>query len=85
MDQGDYRSGDRWFGHGSALVIVLNHVGSPAKLEPLFGRITAARVAERQLFGPPDTVGFNEGIAFDAFGNFWGTHVMSDPIFALTP
>ncbi|MDP1963155.1 MAG: SMP-30/gluconolactonase/LRE family protein, partial [Reyranella sp.] len=34
---------------------------------------------------PADTGGFIDGIAFDAFGNLWGTHVMSDRIFAITP
>lgn len=44
-----------------------------------------AQVLEREGFGPPDTGGFIDGIAFDAYGNLWGTHVMSDRIFALTP
>lgn len=44
-----------------------------------------ARVEEREIFGPADTGGFIDGIAFDAYGNLWGTHVMSDRIFALTP
>ncbi|MCC5988776.1 MAG: SMP-30/gluconolactonase/LRE family protein [Pararhodobacter sp.] len=44
-----------------------------------------AQVLERELFGPADTGGFIDGIAFDAHGNLWGTHVMSDRIFALTP
>lgn len=44
-----------------------------------------ARVTAREVFGPSDTGGFIDGIAFDAFGNLWGTHVMSDRIFALTP
>lgn len=44
-----------------------------------------AEVLEREVFGPSDTGGFIDGIAFDAFGNLWGTHVMSDRIFALTP
>ena len=44
-----------------------------------------ARVEAREVFGPADTGGFIDGIAFDAFGNLWGTHVMTDRIFALTP
>ncbi len=44
-----------------------------------------ARIEEREIFGPTDTGGFIDGIAFDAYGNLWGTHVMSDRIFALTP
>ncbi len=43
------------------------------------------KVAAREVFGPADTGGFIDGIAFDAFGNLWGTHVMSDRIFAITP
>lgn len=44
-----------------------------------------ARVEAREVFGPSDTGGFIDGIAFDAYGNLWGTHVMTDRIFALTP
>lgn len=44
-----------------------------------------AQVEARETFGPEDTGGFIDGIAFDSFGNLWGTHVMSDRIFALTP
>ena len=42
---------------------------------------------DREIFGPTKlgTAGFPDGIAFDAFGNLWGTLVMSDQIFALTP
>jgi sugar lactone lactonase YvrE len=42
-------------------------------------------VAEREIFGPEHHGGFIDGIAFDAFGNLWGTHVMIDRVFALTP
>lgn len=54
-------------------------------------KITRFRVAgdgslsERQTFGPEDHGAFIDGIAFDAHGNLWGTHVMSDRIFAITP
>lgn len=54
-------------------------------------RITRLRVAEdgslsdRQVFGPADHGAFIDGIAFDAFGNLWGTHVMTDRLFAITP
>lgn len=54
-------------------------------------RITRLRISDdaeveaREIFGPSDTGGFIDGIAFDAYGNLWGTHVMSDRIFALTP
>jgi gluconolactonase len=44
-----------------------------------------ARVEARELFGPADTGGFIDGIAFDVYGNLWGTHVMNDRVFALTP
>ena len=55
--------------------------------------VTRMRVAEdgslsrREVFGPPKlgTAGFPDGIAFDAFGNLWGTLVMSDKIFVITP
>jgi gluconolactonase len=43
------------------------------------------RVVAREVYGPADTGGFIDGIAFDAHGNLWGTHVMSDRIFAITP
>ena len=42
-------------------------------------------VTARETFGPADTGGFIDGIAFDSHGNLWGTHVMSDRIFAITP
>jgi gluconolactonase len=54
-------------------------------------KITRFRVADdgslsqRQTFGPEDHGAFIDGIAFDAHGNLWGTHVMTDRIFAITP
>ena len=42
-------------------------------------------VSHRETFGPFDHGAFIDGIAFDAFGNLWGTHVMIDRIFAITP
>lgn len=42
-------------------------------------------LADRQTFGPADHGAFIDGIAFDAYGNLWGTHVMTDRVFALTP
>lgn len=42
-------------------------------------------LAEREVFGPSDHGAFIDGIAFDAHGNLWGTHVMTDRIFAITP
>lgn len=54
-------------------------------------KITRLRVGEdgslsdRETFGPESHGAFIDGIAFDAFGNLWGTHVMTDRIFAITP
>ncbi len=54
-------------------------------------RITRLRIEEngsvsaRETYGPSDHGAFIDGIAFDAFGNLWGTHVMTDRIFAITP
>lgn len=54
-------------------------------------RVTRLRVrgdgglGEREVFGPSDHGAFIDGIAFDAYGNLWGTHVMTDRIFAVTP
>ncbi|MBC9206556.1 SMP-30/gluconolactonase/LRE family protein [Roseomonas aerophila] len=54
-------------------------------------RVTRLRVHEdgsltgRETFGPSDHGAFIDGIAFDAHGNLWGTHVMTDRIFAITP
>ncbi|MGQ9368679.1 SMP-30/gluconolactonase/LRE family protein [Azospirillum sp. ST 5-10] len=54
-------------------------------------RVTRLRVGEdgslsdREVFGPSDHGAFIDGIAFDAHGNLWGTHVMTDRIFAITP
>lgn len=54
-------------------------------------RITRLRVGEdgglsgRETFGPHDHGACIDGIAFDAHGNLWGTHVFTDRIFAITP
>lgn len=42
-------------------------------------------LTDREIYGPEDTGAFIDGIAFDSFGNLWGTHVMTDQIFAITP
>lgn len=44
-------------------------------------------LSRREVFGPSQLgrFGFPDGIAFDAFGNLWGTLVMSDQLFFLTP
>jgi gluconolactonase len=43
--------------------------------------------AEREVFGPTNLGkgAWPDGIAFDAFGNLWGTMVYSDKLFVLTP
>lgn len=42
-------------------------------------------LTQRETFGPEDHGTFLDGIAFDAHGNLWGTHVMTDRLFAITP
>lgn len=44
-------------------------------------------LSDHELFGPSKlgNAGFPDGIAFDSFGNLWGTLVMADQIFAITP
>ena len=55
-------------------------------------RISRLRVRQdgeltgREIFGPSNLgKGFTDGIAFDSFGNLWGTLIMSHQLFALTP
>lgn len=74
-----------------------NEVRLDAKEEWLFVvetcgcRVTKFKVAadgslsERQPHGPKDHGALIDGIAFDSYGNLWGTHVMMDRIFAITP
>jgi gluconolactonase len=44
-------------------------------------------VVEREIFGPSrlGTGAWPDGIAFDVYGNLWGTLVYSDKLFVLTP
>jgi len=44
-------------------------------------------LSNREIFGPTKLgrFGFPDGIAFDAHGNLWGTLIMAEQIFALTP
>ena len=44
-------------------------------------------LSDREIYGPPKlgNYGFPDGIAFDAHGNLWGTLVMADQVFAITP
>jgi gluconolactonase len=62
-------------------------------VETTGGRISRLRVDEhgnlrdRDVFGP-STLGkgaWPDGIAFDSYGNLWGTMVYSDKLFVLTP
>jgi gluconolactonase len=39
----------------------------------------------KEIYGPTDHGRMIDGIAFDAYGNLWGTHVMNDGIFAIKP
>ncbi|MBT3991117.1 MAG: SMP-30/gluconolactonase/LRE family protein [Rhodospirillaceae bacterium] len=59
-------------------------------------RISRMKVADdgalsgREVYGPSKlgkagANGFPDGITFDAYGNLWGTLIMSDQIFAITP
>lgn len=54
-------------------------------------RVTRLRVlgdgslTDRETFGPSDHGAFIDGIAFDSYGNLWGTHIMIDRVFAITP
>jgi sugar lactone lactonase YvrE len=42
-------------------------------------------LCDREIFGPGDHGRHVDGIAFDSYGNLWGTHVFTDSIFAITP
>ena len=44
-----------------------------------------ASLGERETFGPESHGAFPDGIAFDSFGNLWGTHIITDHVFVLTP
>ena len=45
------------------------------------------QLGKREVFGPSDLGkgAWPDGIAFDSFGNLWGTMVYSDKLFVLTP
>lgn len=74
-----------------------NEIRLDAKEERLYVAETCARrvtrlrvqpdgsLTDRETFGPQDHGAFIDGIAFDAHGNLWGTHVMTDRVFAITP
>ena len=44
-------------------------------------------LSNREIYGPAKLgrFGFPDGIAFDAYGNLWGTLVMVDQVFVITP
>ncbi|MGF1665099.1 MAG: SMP-30/gluconolactonase/LRE family protein [Acidimicrobiia bacterium] len=42
-------------------------------------------LGDYEVFGPDNHGALIDGIAFDSFGNLWGTHVFNDQIFAITP
>jgi len=42
-------------------------------------------LSDREIYGPTNIGGLPDGIAFDAYGNLWGTLVMSDQIFVISP
>jgi sugar lactone lactonase YvrE len=48
---------------------------------------TDGSLSGREVFGPQKLgrFGFPDGIAFDSYGNLWGTLIMSDQLFVLTP
>jgi sugar lactone lactonase YvrE len=55
-------------------------------------RVTRMRVTDkgeltdREVFGPANLGdGFIDGIAFDSYGNLWGTMVIADRLIAITP
>ena len=54
-------------------------------------RVTRFRVGaegsltDRETYGPENHGAMIDGIAFDGFGNLWGTHIFTDRIFAITP
>jgi gluconolactonase len=62
-------------------------------VETTGGRITRLRVDERGNLRDPEVFGpsrlgpgaWPDGIAFDSYGNLWGTLVYSDKLFVLTP
>src|SRR5262249_27288761 len=76
-----------------------NEIRFDAKEEFLYvvettgGRITRLRIDEngdpagREIFGPRSLGkgAWPDGIAFDSYGNLWGTMVYSDKLFVLTP
>jgi len=48
-------------------------------------RVEGDRLVDREIYGPSNLGGFNDGIAFDAYGNLWTTLIMADRLVAITP
>ena len=48
-------------------------------------RVDGDSLVEREIYGPSDLGGYNDGIAFDAHGNLWTTLIMADRLVAITP
>jgi sugar lactone lactonase YvrE len=48
-------------------------------------RVEDDRLTHRETYGPSRLPGFNDGIAFDAYGNLWTTLIMADRLVAITP
>ncbi|MBO9465830.1 SMP-30/gluconolactonase/LRE family protein [Tropicibacter sp. R15_0] len=48
-------------------------------------RVQGDALVDREIYGPSNLGGFNDGIAFDAYGNLWTTLIMADRLVAITP
>ncbi len=48
-------------------------------------RVDGDKLVDREIYGPSKLDGFNDGIAFDAYGNLWTTLIMADQLVAITP
>lgn len=48
-------------------------------------RVRGDSLVDREIYGPSDLGGYNDGIAFDAYGNLWTTLIMADRLVAITP
>lgn len=48
-------------------------------------RVTGDTLTDREIYGPSVLSGFNDGIAFDTYGNLWTTLIMADRLVAITP
>jgi gluconolactonase len=42
-------------------------------------------LSDREIYGPETLPCYPDGIAFDSYGNLWGTLVFSDKVFVITP